>query len=85
MPHYFQLIPLFYLGFLLIQYQHQQCINTFMKKVNEVINEKQDYNNQKKIQEEISKLENKLSNLIDLQLDGTISKEILFDKLISLL
>ena len=34
----------------------------------------------KKIQDEISKLENKLSNLIDLQLDGTISKEILNQK-----
>lgn len=51
-----------------------------MKKVNEVINKNQDYNNQKKIQEEISKLENKLSNLIDLQLDGSISKEILNEK-----
>ncbi len=55
-------------------------INSFMKKVNEVINENQDYNNQKKIKEEISKLENKLSNLIDLQLDDTISKEILNQK-----
>lgn len=55
-------------------------INSFMKKVNEVINENQDYNNQKKIKEEISKLENKLSNLIDLQLDNTISKEILNQK-----
>ena len=55
-------------------------INSFMKKVNEVINEKQDNLNHKKIQEEISKLENKLSNLIDLQLDGTISKEILNQK-----
>lgn len=35
-----------------------------MKKVNEVINENQDNHNQKKIKEEISKLENKLSNLI---------------------
>ncbi|MCI9233506.1 MAG: hypothetical protein HFH08_02775, partial [Bacilli bacterium] len=40
----------------------------------------QDYNNQKKIKEEISKLENKLSNLIDLQLEGSISKEILNQK-----
>lgn len=55
-------------------------IDSFMKKVNEVINENQDYNNQKKIKEEISKLENKLSNLIDLQLDGSISKEILNQK-----
>lgn len=55
-------------------------INSFMKKVNEVVNEKQDYDNQKKIKEEISKLENKLSNLIDLQLDGSISKEILNQK-----
>ena len=45
-----------------------------------VINDNQDYNNQKKIKEEISKLENKLSNLIDLQLDGSISKEILNQK-----
>ena len=51
-----------------------------MKKVNEVINGNQDYNNQKKIQDEIIKLENKLSNLIDLQLDGSISKEILNQK-----
>lgn len=55
-------------------------INSFMKKVNEVINEKQDNLNHKKIQDEISKLENKLSNLIDLQLDGSISKEILNQK-----
>ena len=55
-------------------------INSFMKKVNEVINEKQDYSNQKKIKEEIIKLENKLSNLIDLKLDGSISKEILNQK-----
>lgn len=55
-------------------------INSFMKKVNEVINENQEFNNQKKIKEEISKLENKLSNLIDLQLDGSISKEILNQK-----
>ena len=51
-----------------------------MKKVNEVINEKQDNLNQKKIQDEIIKLENRLSNLIDLQLDGSISKEILNQK-----
>ncbi len=51
-----------------------------MKKVNEAINNNQDYNNQKKIKEEISKLENKLSNLIDLQLEGSISKEILNQK-----
>ena len=55
-------------------------INSFMKKVNEVINEKQDNLNHKKIQDEISKLENKLSNLIDLQLDSSISKEILNQK-----
>lgn len=55
-------------------------INSFMKKVNEVINENQDDFNYKKIQDEISKLENKLSNLIDLQLDGSISKEILNKK-----
>ena len=51
-----------------------------MKKVNEVINEKHDNLNHKKIKDEISKLENKLSNLIDLQLDGSISKEILNQK-----
>ncbi len=55
-------------------------INTFMKKVNEVINENNNHNSGKKIQDEISKLENKLSNLIDLQLDGSISKEILNQK-----
>lgn len=55
-------------------------INSFMKKVNEIIDEKQDNLNHKKIQDEISKLENKLSNLIDLQLDGSISKEILNQK-----
>lgn len=58
----------------------KKYINSFMKKVNEVINENQDFNNQNKIKEEISKLENKLSNLIDLQLDGSISKEILNQK-----
>ena len=51
-----------------------------MKKVNEVINENQDNLNHKKIQDEITKLESKLSNLIDLQLDGSISKEILNQK-----
>ncbi len=55
-------------------------IHSFMKKVNEVINENQDINNQKKIKKEISKLESKLSNLIDLQLDGSISKELLNQK-----
>lgn len=55
-------------------------IHSFMKKVNEVINENHDYTNQKKIREEISKLENKLSNLIDLQLDDSISKDILNQK-----
>lgn len=55
-------------------------IHSFMKKVNEVINEQQDNLNHKKIQDEISKLENKLSSLIDLQLDGSISKEILNQK-----
>ena len=55
-------------------------INSFMKKVNEVINENNNHNSDKKIQDEISKLENKLSNLIDLQLDGSISKEILNQK-----
>lgn len=51
-----------------------------MKKVNEVINEKQDNNKKKFIQEEILKLENKLSNLIDLKLDNSISKDILDKK-----
>ena len=55
-------------------------INSFMKKVNEVINENNNHNSDKKIQDEISKLENKLSNLIDLQLDGSIPKEILNQK-----
>lgn len=58
----------------------EKYINSFMKKVNDVINENQDNHTQKKIKEEISKLENKLSNLIDLQLDGSISKEILNQK-----
>ncbi len=58
----------------------EKYINSFMKKVNEVINEKHDNLNQKKIQDEIIKLENKLSNLINLQLDGSISKEILNQK-----
>ncbi len=51
-----------------------------MKKVNEVINQEQDNLNHKKIQDEITKLEIKFSNLIDLQLDGSISKEILNQK-----
>ncbi len=55
-------------------------IHSFMKKVNEVINENQDINNQKKIKKEISKLESKLSNLIDLQLEGSISKELMNQK-----
>lgn len=39
-----------------------------------------DNNEYKKIQDEISKLENKLSDLIDLQLENSISKEILNQK-----
>ena len=58
----------------------EKYINSFMKKVNGVINEKHDNLNHKKIKDEISKLENKLSNLIDLQLEGSISKEILNQK-----
>ncbi len=59
---------------------NDKYIHSFMKKVNKVINEKQDNLNHKKIEDEISKLESKLSNLIDLQLEGSISKEILNQK-----
>lgn len=39
-----------------------------------------DYDNSNKIKEEITKLQNRLSNLIDLKLDNKISKEILESK-----
>lgn len=80
--HYKQeeLEDIFVLAYNKLFQDSEKYINSFMKKVNEVINENQDYTNQKKIREEISKLENKLSNLIDLQLDGTISKDILIQK-----
>ncbi len=80
--HYKQeeLEDIFVLAYNKLFQDSDKYINSFMKKVNEVINENQDYTNQKKIQDEIIKLENKLSNLIDLQLDGSISKEILNQK-----
>ncbi len=80
--HYKQeeLEDIFVLAYNKLFQDSDKYIHSFMKKVNEVINDNQDYNNQKKIKEEISKLENKLSNLIDLQLDGSISKEILNQK-----
>lgn len=80
--HYKQeeLEDIFVLAYNKLFQDSEKYINSFMKKVNEVINEKQDNLNHKRIQEEISKLENKLSNLIDLQLEGSISKEILNQK-----
>ena len=54
-------------------------INTFIKKVNEVINENNNYNSDK-IKEDILNLQNRLSNLIDLKLDNKISQEILNNK-----
>ena len=80
--HYKQeeLEDIFVLAYNKLFQDSDKYINSFMEKVNEVINENQDYNNQRKIKEEISKLESKLSNLIDLQLDNTISKEILNQK-----
>ncbi len=80
--HYKQeeLEDIFVLAYNKLFQNSDKYINAFMKKVNEVSNENQDYNTQKKIQDEIGKLENKLSNLIDLQLDGTISKDILNQK-----
>ncbi len=80
--HYKQeeLEDIFVLAYNKLFQDSEKYINSFMKKVNEVINEKQGNLNHKRIQEEISKLENKLSNLIDLQLEGSISKEILNQK-----
>ena len=51
-----------------------------MKKVSEVINDNSNYKNIMKIKEEIIKLQDRLSNLIDLKLDSQISKEILDNK-----
>ncbi len=80
--HYKQeeLEEIFVLAYNKLFQDSNKYINTFMKKVNEVINENNNHNSGKKIQDEISKLENKLSNLIDLQLEGSISKEILNQK-----
>ncbi len=80
--HYKQeeLEDIFVLAYNKLFQDSDRYINSFMQKVNEVINDNQNYTNQKNIQEEITKLENKLSNLIDLQLDGSISKEILNQK-----
>lgn len=58
----------------------EQYINSFIKKVNEILLNNNDYNNSNKIKEEITKLQNRLSNLIDLKLDNKISKEILESK-----
>lgn len=58
----------------------EQYINSFIKKVNDTLLNNDDYNNSNKIKEEITKLQNRLSNLIDLKLDNKISKEILESK-----
>lgn len=80
--HYKQeeLEDIFVLAYNKLFQDSDKYIHSFMKKVNEVINQEQDNFNHKNIQNEISKLENKLSNLVDLQLDGSISKEILNQK-----
>ena len=57
-----------------------EYINSFIKKVNYILLNNEDYNNADKIKLEISKLQNRLSNLIDLKLDNKISKEILESK-----
>lgn len=54
-------------------------INTFIKKIDEVINENNNFNSDK-IKENILNLQNRLSNLIDLKLDNKISQEILNNK-----
>lgn len=54
-------------------------INTFIKKIDEVINENNNFNSDK-IKEDILNLQNRLSNLIDLKLDNKISQEILNNK-----
>ena len=54
-------------------------INTFIKKIDEVINENNNLNSDK-IKEDILNLQNRLSNLIDLKLDNKISQEILNNK-----
>jgi len=55
-------------------------INSFIKKINDTLLDNADYKNSNKIIEEISKLQNRLSNLIDLKLDNKISKQILESK-----
>ena len=55
----------------------EQYINSFIKKVNNTLLNNENYNNIDKIKLEISKLQDRLSNLIDLKLDNKISKEIL--------
>lgn len=55
-------------------------INSFIKKVNDTLLDNTDYKNSNKIKEEISRLQNRLSNLIDLKLDNKIPKEILESK-----
>ena len=55
-------------------------INSFIKKVNDTLLDNTDYKNSNKIKEEIFRLQNRLSNLIDLKLDNKISKEILESK-----
>ena len=57
-----------------------EYISSFIKKVNDTLLNNKDYNNSNKIKEEIFKLQNRLSNLIDLKLDNKISKEILENK-----
>ena len=54
-------------------------INTFIKKIDEVINENNNFNSDK-IKEDILNLQSRLSNLIDLKLDNKITQEILNNK-----
>lgn len=58
----------------------EQYIHSFIKKVNDTLLNNENYNNIDKIKLEISKLQDRLSNLIDLKLDNKISKEILENK-----
>ena len=55
-------------------------ITSFIKKVNDTLLNNNDYHNTDKIKLERTKLQNRLSNLIDLKLDNKISKEILESK-----
>lgn len=80
--HYKQekLEDIFVMAYNKLYQDSSKYISNFMKIVNETIDNKQDFNKIKNIKNEITKLEDKLSNLIDLKLENSISLEILNKK-----